>query len=68
MLTDVGDNSIKGEKDFIELASQESNIYLTIVGVSNDFQSQVCESLKDIRGFNYFCAVNEGDIKKYIFE
>jgi hypothetical protein len=67
MLTDVCDNSIKGEKAFIELASQESNINLTIVGVSNDFQSHVCESLKDIRGFNYFCAVNQGDIKKYIF-
>lgn len=68
MLTDVGDNSIEGEKAFVELASRESAINLTVVGISNEFRSQVCEALKDIRGFSYFCAVNEGDIKRYVFE
>lgn len=28
----------------------------------------MCECLKNIKGFNYFCAVNQNDIKKYVFE
>jgi hypothetical protein len=28
----------------------------------------VCESLKNVKGFNYFCAVDEEDIRKYVFE
>lgn len=68
MLTDVCDNSISGEKHFIEKACEDEGISLTIIGISTDFKSQVCESLKEVRGFNYFCAVNENDIKKYVFE
>lgn len=46
----------------------ESGINLTVVGISTDFRSHVCEDLKNVKGFNYFCAVNEDDIKKYVFE
>jgi len=57
MLTDVCDNSLADEKDFIEKASSETGTTLTIVGISDEFKSDVCESLKNVKGFNYFCAV-----------
>jgi len=41
---------------------------LTIIGISNEFRSQTCETLKNVKGFNYFCAINQDDIKKYVFE
>jgi hypothetical protein len=68
MLTDVCDNSISNEKAFIQDASDTSGINLTIIGISDEFRSEVCECLKDVKGFNYFCAVNQEDIKKYVFE
>jgi hypothetical protein len=34
MLTDVGDNSIQGEKAFIEKASVEEGVSLTVIGIS----------------------------------
>ena len=66
MITDVGDNSIKGANDFVSKAS-ESKIHLSIIGVSNSFRSETCECLKNVKGFNYFCAINEDDLMKYIF-
>lgn len=68
MLTDVGDNSISGSLKFVQQASIDDNIHLTIVGISNEFRSQTCDVLKNVKGFNYFCAVNDEDIKKHIFE
>ena len=41
---------------------------MTVIGISDSFKSNVCEQLKNVKGFNYFCAVNEEDIKKYVFE
>ena len=35
MLTDVGDNSIAGSLQFVEEASKDDNIHLTVVGISN---------------------------------
>jgi len=68
MLTDVNDNSLASERQFLEKASAETGITLTIVGISDEFRSEVCEELKNVKGFNYFCAVNQEDIKKYVFE
>lgn len=67
MITDVGDSSFAQEGPTIEGAAKEG-VNLTIVGVSSEFQSRICEGLKHIRGFNYFCAINDDDIKKYVFE
>ena len=66
MITDVCDNSLSGSNDFVQKAS-ETNIHLSIVGVSSSFRSETCEKLKNIKGFNYFSAVNEEDLMKYIF-
>jgi hypothetical protein len=35
MLTDVCDNSLAGEKDFLEKASASTGITLTIIGISD---------------------------------
>lgn len=55
MLTDVEDNSIAHAQNFVENVEQ-SNIHTTIIGISDAFRSSVCESLNEVKGFNYFCA------------
>ena len=40
---------------------------MTIIGISDSFKSSVCEQLKNVKGFNYFCAVDQQDLKKYVF-
>lgn len=67
MLTDVGDNSLATEKDFVEKVSK-NDIHVTIIGISDDFRSSTCEKLNLVKGFNYFCAVETSDLKKYLFE
>jgi hypothetical protein len=52
----------------VETAANLHKIHTSIIGISTSFQSQACEVFKDIKGFNYFCAVNQEDIKKYVFE
>lgn len=41
---------------------------MTIVGISDRFNSKACEELKNTKGFNYFSAVCEEDLLKYLFE
>ena len=43
MMTDVGDNSIADERNFLEKASSETGTTLTIIGISDEFKSSVCE-------------------------
>lgn len=66
MLTDVCDNFGQAS-DFLQRVSQ-SEIHCTIVGISEEFQSSTCEQLIEVRGFNYFCAIEDEDLKKYLFE
>lgn len=42
MLTDVGDNSVEGAKNFIEKVAHSEKIHTTIIGVSDDFVSSTC--------------------------
>lgn len=67
MLTDVTDNSIANSRKFVEKV-QESSIHTSIIGISDSFRSSVCESLNEVKGFNYFCATEVSDLKKYLFE
>lgn len=67
MLTDVEDNSIAHAQTFVSNVV-ESNIHTTIIGISDAFKSSVCESLNEVKGFNYFCATEIDDLKKYLFE
>lgn len=66
MLTDVNDNSVQNEHLLIEDISNNSSVGTTIIGVSSDFRSKTCEKLKEVRGFNYFCAVKNSDLQTYL--
>lgn len=44
MLTDVTDNSIGNTRNFIQKV-EGSSIHTTIIGISDSFRSEVCESL-----------------------
>ena len=66
MVTDVCDNSVEGVRAFIEEASK-STMFVTIIGISSEFQSGTCERMKDIKGFNYFSAIDDEDLMKHIF-
>ncbi len=65
MLTDVNDN-MGASSGFVQKVSQ-SGIHMTIVGISEEFRSETCEELAEIKGFNYMCAVKDEDLKKYLF-
>ena len=67
MLTDVDDNSLSTTDQFVREVS-ESGVHTTIIGLSSDFKSNICERLNEIKGFNYFCAVETEDLNKYLFE
>lgn len=66
-MTDVEDSSVSQSKKFVEDIVQ-SGVDTTIIGISDAFRSDVCEELSEVKGFNYFCATETGDLKKYLFE
>ena len=55
MLTDVMDNSVASEEKLI-IQIAEEGINMTLIGISDDFKSETCEKLKNVKGFNYLCA------------
>lgn len=61
------DPSLSQEKTYLEHYAQKG-IHTTIIGISEDFQSSICEVFKNIKGFNYFSATQDDDLKKYLFE
>ena len=66
MLTDVCDNSVANENMLIEDICNNDRIHTTIIGVSTDFRSETCEKLTNVKGFNYFCAVENSDLQTYL--
>jgi hypothetical protein len=67
MLTDVGDNSVTTTEQFIT-SMQSQGINTTIIGVSDDFVASTCERLTNVKGFNYFCAIEDSDLMKHIVD
>lgn len=67
MLTDVEDSSFQNEKLYMEGMAGEG-IHATIIGISDSFRSDLCENLTTVKGFNYFCATETPDLRKYLFE
>jgi hypothetical protein len=65
MITDVNDNSSETTNKLIQEMS-ESGINTTIIGISDDFNSKLCEDLIQIKGFNYFCAIEDSDLMQYL--
>lgn len=68
LITDVMDDQFTSSKALIETLAEEHQIHTTIIGISSDFQSQYCENLVQIRGFNYFCAVEDLDLMKFVVD
>jgi hypothetical protein len=46
----------------IDEISSQNNVSTTIIGVSSEFKSETCEQLIEVKGFNYFCAVENADL------
>jgi len=67
MLTDVNDNSMENEDEFVRDLST-SAIHCTVVGISDQFRSSTCEKLIKTKGFNYFCATEDSDLQKYLVD
>ena len=67
MLTDVGDNSLQTTEQFI-YSLQTKGINTTIIGISDDFIASTCEKLTNVKGFNYFCAVEDSDLIKHVVD
>ncbi len=67
LLTDVEDNSIEGEFNFVQTLSN-SDVHTTIIGVSDAFNSKTCEKLIEVKGFNYLCAVEDSDLIKHLVD
>jgi hypothetical protein len=67
MLTDVCDEGLSHQRAVVENAAK-MGINTSIIGISTNFRSEACEVFKDIKGFNYFCAVDQEDIQKYVFD
>ena len=46
----------------------ENNIYLTVLGISNSFNTDLTEHISKIKGFNYYIISTEEDMKKYLVD
>jgi hypothetical protein len=62
------DDQFSSNRKVIENLADEYNIHATIIGISKDFESRYCENLIDIKGFNYFCVVEDLDLTKFVVD
>ena len=46
----------------------ENNIFLTILGISESFNTELTEKVSKIKGCNYYVILNESDMKKYLID
>ena len=59
-----------GNDDFIKFCKEmaENNIFLTILGISEEFNTDLTETVSKIKGCNYYVILNETDMKKYLID
>ena len=67
IITDMEDSVDEKLTEFCEKISSE-NIYITILGISSDFRSDMAEMTSHIKGANYVVIREIEDIKKYLVE
>ena len=48
--------------------SSEENIFITFLGISEQFNTQLVEQVAKMRGCNYYVIRNEEDIQKYLID
>jgi len=46
----------------------DNNIFLTILGISESFNTELTESISKIKRCNYYIILNEKDVKKYLID
>ena len=58
------------DNDFINLCKVMSNenIFLTILGISESFNTDLTELISKIKGCNYYVILNDTDMKKYLID
>ena len=58
------------DQNFIDLCKEmaDNNIFLTILGISESFNTELTESISKIKGCNYYIILNERDMKKYLID
>ena len=58
------------DNDFINLCKVMSNenIFLTILGISESFNTDLTELISKIKGCNYYVILNDSDMKKYLID
>lgn len=59
-----------GEQNFIDLCKEmaDNNIFLTILGISEEFNTELTEGISKIKGCNYYIILNDSDMKKYLID
>jgi uncharacterized protein YegL len=50
------------------LKSSEENIFITFLGISEQFNTELVEQVAKMRGCNYYVIKNEEDIQKYLID
>ena len=58
------------DKNFKKLCqkSSEENIFITFLGISEQFNTELVEQVAKMRGCNYYVIRNEEDIQKYLID
>ena len=67
IITDMEDNVQNDLKSFVEKISKE-NIYVTILGISKSFKTDLAEVTTQVKGANYTLITDVNDINKYLVE
>ena len=64
----ITDMLYRHDEQFIELCHKMSKeqIYLTILGISNRFNTELADEVSNIKGSNYYVITNLEDIDKYL--
>ena len=67
IITDMEDNANKTLTEFCEKISKEG-IYISILGISNRFRTDLAELTSHVKGANYVVITEINDINKYLVE
>ena len=67
IITDMDDNQDENLTKFCQKISEE-NIYITILGISKNFNTSLAEMISHLKGANYVIIKDLKDINKYLVE
>ena len=60
----------EADENFNNLCKEmaDNNIFLTILGISDSFDTGLTETISKIKGCNYYVILNDNDMKKYLID